>query len=53
MKLTSLTVLFCLLLCKNVFAQSEYQYPKYDSLKKSYQIMDIKEITNVSRPDIG
>jgi hypothetical protein len=46
MKLASLTVLFWLLLCENVLAQSEFQYPKYDSLKKSYQVMDIKKITN-------
>jgi hypothetical protein len=46
MKLASLTILFYLLLCRNIFAQSEFQYPKYDSLKKNYQVMDIKEISN-------
>ena len=45
MRRNNFILMFFLLFCGNIFSQNnELSYPKYDSLKREYQIVDIKEI---------
>jgi len=45
--------MFFLLFCGNTFSQNdELPYPKYDSLKSQYQVMDIKEINKAYLIDV-